>query len=378
MQDLTAPRPPRTAAYGAVLLAAALLVVGLVFQQLVTFLLAIFITIIIAIPLSAAATWLERRHVPRWLGVLITLLGGLLVVAGVLALVIPPFVQQITTFVDDVPQIITDLRSRFQEATGAKPSKTGTDVQSYLQGFVDQPGKLVGPLTSIGLGVAGALGSLVLVLITAYYVALNPDPLVEGGLRLFPPARREWARQVGERLRESYIGWLRGVVVDMAVTFVLLFIGLSLIGLKFALVFAVLSALLVVIPYFGSIAGAIPPVLFGLADSPTKGILALVVYVLVQQIESNVIIPVVMSRTVKLHPAVIAIGVVIVGKLFGFVGLFVAVPILTTFTILVEEVWIRALEERDEEHVPEGLELATTAQAAAAAGEQRPRAVIPG
>jgi predicted PurR-regulated permease PerM len=91
-----------------------------------------------------------------------------------------------------------------------------------------------------------------------------------------------------------------------------------------------------------------------------------------------VIIPVVMSRTVKLHPAVIAIGVVIVGKLFGFVGLFVAVPILTTFTILVEEVWIRALEERDEEHVPEGLELATTAQAAAAAGEQRPRAVIPG
>jgi len=377
MQDLTAPRPPRNTAYGAVLLAAALLVGGLLFKQLLTFLLAIFITAIIAIPLSAAADRLERRHVPRWLGVLLTLLGGLLVVAGVIALVVPPFVQQTVNFVDDVPAIFNDLRGRFQEATGAQPSKTGTDVQTYLQGFVDQPGKLVGPLTSIGLGVAGALGSAVLVLITAYYVALNPGPLVEGGLRLFPPARREWARRVGGRLRSSYIGWLRGVLVDMAVTFVLLFAGLSLIGLKFALVFAVLSAVLVVVPYFGAIVGAIPPVLFGLADSPTKGILALVVYVLVQQVESNVIIPVVMSKTVKLHPAVIAIGVVVVGKLFGFVGLFVAVPILTTFTILVEEVWIRALEERDETRVPDGIEIATTAAAPPDAGP-RPRAVLPG
>jgi predicted PurR-regulated permease PerM len=373
MQDLSAPSPPRTAAYGAVLLAAGLLVAGLVFQQLVTFLLAIFVTIIIAIPLSASATWLEKRHVPRWLGVLLTLLAGVLVVAGVLALVIPPLVTEIENFVGDVPGIVTDLRGRFREATGAQQSKAGTDVQTYLQGYVDKPGKLIGPLTSLGLGVAGALGSLLVILITSYYVALNPQPLVEGGLRLFPPARREWARRVAERLRESYIGWLRGVVVDMAVTFVLLLVGLSLIGLKFALVWAALSALLVVIPYFGSIAGAIPPVLFGLADSPTKGILALVVYVLVQQLESNVIIPLVMSRAVKLHPAVIAVGVVIVGKLFGFAGLFVAVPILTTFTILVEEVWIRALEERDAERVPDGLELATTTQAAAA--EPRPRVV---
>src|SRR4051794_37446742 len=103
MQDLSAPSPPRTAAYGAVLLAAGLLVAGLVFQQLVTFLLAIFVTVIIAIPLSASATWLEKRHVPRWLGVLLTLLAGLLVVAGVLALVIPPLVTEIENFVTDVP-----------------------------------------------------------------------------------------------------------------------------------------------------------------------------------------------------------------------------------------------------------------------------------
>ena len=118
-------------------------------------------------------------------------------------------------------------------------------------------------------------------------------------------------------------------MIDMLATFVLTFIGLSLIGLDFAIFFAVLSALLVVVPYFGSIAGAVPPVLFALTDSPGKALLTLAVYVLVQQIESNVTIPIVMSQRTRMHPAMIAIGVVVVGQLFGFVGLFVAVPILS-------------------------------------------------
>ena len=75
----------------------------------------------------------------------------------------------------------------------------------------------------------------------------------------------------------------------------------------------------------------------------------LVVYVLVQQFEGNVTIPLVMSRTVKLHPAVIAFGVVVVGQLFGFVGLIVAVPILSLIVVLVEEVWVKPMESAEAE-----------------------------
>ena len=125
---------------------------------------------------------------------------------------------------------------------------------------------------------------------------------------------------VMDRLRAAWIGWMQGVVFDMFISGTLLYIGLTIIGLDFAIVFAVLTALLVVVPYFGAIVGAIPPVLFALTDSPGKALAVLIVYVLVQQIESNVIIPLVMSRTTRLHPAVIAIGVVVVGRLFGIVG----------------------------------------------------------
>jgi predicted PurR-regulated permease PerM len=179
-------------------------------------------------------------------------------------------------------------------------------------------------------------------------MAVRPEPLVNGLVSLFPPGERDHVRYVLGRLRTSWIGWMEGVGIDMLVTFVLLYLGLTLIGLDFAIFFAVLSALLVVVPYFGAIAGAIPPVLFALTDSPGKALVALGVYVLVQQLESNVTIPIVMSQRTRMHPALIAIGVVVVGQLFGFVGLFVAVPILALIVIVVEEFWVKPVEASDQ------------------------------
>lgn len=338
-------RPSAHVVYRAVLLAAALLVLGLLFRQLVTLLLALLITVIIAIPLAACAERLERRGIPRPLGVLVGLLGGLAVIGVIIALLIPPFVDETNQFVDDVPGIVDELDEDVRDLTGAEPGELGDRVQEFAEKYTDDPTRLIGPITSIGLSVAGVLGALVLILITAYYMAVRPGPLIDGLLSLAPPTRREHAREILARLRGAWIGWMQGVLVDMLVTGTLLYIGLSIIGLDFAVFFAVLTALLVVVPYFGAIAGAIPPTLFALTDTPGKALLVLGVYVLVQQIESNMIIPLVMSRTVRLHPAVIAIGVVVVGQLFGFVGLIVAVPILSMIVIAVEELWVKPVEE---------------------------------
>jgi predicted PurR-regulated permease PerM len=334
-------------AYRAVLLAAGLLLFGLLFRQLVTLLLAILITIVVAIPLAAAAGRLQRRGVPRAIGALAALVGGLLVLSLVIYLLIPPFINQSDEFVADVPRVVDDLETLYADVTGEDPGQVGDRIQEFVEDWTEDPERLIGPITSIGVNVAGVLAALVLILITAYYMAVRPEPLVNGLISLFPPNRREHVRHVLGRVRLSWIGWMEGVAVDMLVTFVLLYIGLTLIGLDFAIFFAVLSALLVVVPYFGAIAGAIPPVLFALTDSPGKALLALAVYVLVQQLESNVTIPIVMAQRTRMHPALIAIGVVVVGQLFGFVGLFVAVPILALIVIGVEEFWVKPVEESD-------------------------------
>jgi predicted PurR-regulated permease PerM len=367
---MSEPRIP--VAYRAVLLAGVLLVLGLLFKQLATLLLAVLMTIIIAIPLSAGATKLERRGIPRPIGALATLLLGVAVLAGILALIIPTFVHETNQFVDQVPGIVNDLEKSAGSVTGDRPSEVGDKVQTYLRRYTDHPQRLIGPVTSIGVSVAGVGAALIIILLTAYYIAVRPQPLVDGALRLVPPRRRVHAREVMDRMRSAWIGWMQGVVFDMFISGTLLFIGLTIVGLDFALVFAVLTALLVVVPYFGAIAGAIPPVAYGLTVSPGKALAVLIVYVAVQQIESNMIIPLVMARTTRLHPAVIAIGVLAVGRLFGVVGLFVAVPIISAVVILTEETWVREIEAADARRTAEALGAGPTMSEIAARPEAFP------
>jgi predicted PurR-regulated permease PerM len=362
MDDRELKISPAQVAYRTVLLAAGLLLFGLLFRQLVTLLLAMVLTVIVAIPLAAAAERLERYRIPRPAGALLTLLAGIGAFVLVVYLLIPPFVDQTNEFVNDVPSIVKNLEHVYADVTGQNAGEVGDKVQKFVERYTDEPDRLIGPLTSIGLNVAGILGAVVLILITSYYMAIRPEPLVNGLVRLAPPPRREHLRHVLGRIRQSWIGWMEGVVIDMLVTGVMLYVALTIVGLDFAIFFAVLSALLVVIPYFGAIAGAIPPTLFALTDSPGKAVLVLGAYILVQQLESNVTIPIIMAQRVRLHPAVIAIGVVVVGQLFGFVGLFVAVPILSLIIIAVEEFWVIPVEEghaelrRSELELPDPME----------------------
>jgi predicted PurR-regulated permease PerM len=332
--------------YRAVLLAAGLLVLGLLFRQLTTLLIAVLMTILISIPLTGAANRLERYRIPRPVGAAIGLFTGIGVIALLFWLLIPPFVDQTNEFVDEVPGIVDDLTATVADITGSEPDVVGNDVQNFLEGYTEDPDRFLGPLTSIGIGVAAVLGAILFILITAMYIAIRPQPLVNGVLSLIPPSRREHGREIMDRLARSWIGWMEGVAADMVISGVLLFIGLTIIDLEFAIFFAVLSALLVVIPYFGAIVGALPPTLFALTDSPGKALVVLAIYIAVQQIEGNVLIPLIMSNRTRLHPALIAIGVLVVGQLFGFIGLFVAVPIISMVVILSEELWVKPTEAR--------------------------------
>jgi predicted PurR-regulated permease PerM len=342
--------------YKAVLLAALLVILGLLFRELVTLMVAILMTVIIAVALTAWTDGMERHGIPRPIGALLGILLALGTLAGILTLVIPPFVHDINKFVDAVPGIVDSLRNKLHHITGASSSDIGNRVQRFFQRYTDHPEKLIGPITSIGLSVAGILGALVLMLITALYIAVRPQPLIDGALRLFPPAERGRVLYTMTRLRGAWMGWLQGVAIHMLISGVFIYVGLTIIGLDYAIVFAVLTALLVLVPYFGAIISAIPPALFALTDSPGKALLVVAIFVGVHQLEGNLIIPLVYARTVKLHPAVIAVGVVIIGELLGIVGLLVAVPILSMLVICTEEIWVKPMEEADRRRRREELE----------------------
>jgi predicted PurR-regulated permease PerM len=341
-----APRGQR-AVFGAIFLGAVLVVLGLLVAQLLTLLLAVMVTIILSLPLAWCGSAFRRWRIPEPLGALIGLVAALAAVGGVLASLAPTIVSQVKTLADAAPGLVYSAEVQLGHLTGIKPGRVAAHVQHAVANYVNHPSHYLGALESVGLTATSIVAGMVIAVMTAYFIAAQPQPLIEGVVRLFSPAQRPEVQRVLRRLRTAVLGWMRGVLIAIVLIGALLYLALGLIvGLPFALFFAVLSGVAEVVPYLGSIATAIPPVGYALTISPTKALLVLAVYVAVHQVEANVIGPVVMARTVHLHPAVIALGVVAVGALFGFFGLLIAVPILASAIILVEEIWVRPRESR--------------------------------
>jgi predicted PurR-regulated permease PerM len=333
--------------YRAVLLAFGLAVAGLIFKQIVTLVLAVLIVVIIALPVSAFASALQRIGVPRGIGATLGLLLGLGALGGVIALIVPIFSQEINQFANSLPSIVDALRHRLGHVTGTSPTRIGQQIQHFVNTYTQHPTKLLGPLTSVGAGVVAGLATMIVVLLTALYTAIDPEPLAAGFISLAPPAKRPQAEHILSRLRVAYLGWLRGLMIGMAVLGGVTYLGLRIVGLDFAAFFAVFTAVAMIVPYFGALLSSIPPILYAVTISPGKALIVAIIYVVAHQMESNIIQPLVVARTVELHPAVVAVGVVAVDRLFGFAGLIVAVPILATVRILVDELWIQPMEHRD-------------------------------
>jgi predicted PurR-regulated permease PerM len=333
--------------YRAVLLAFGLAVAGLIFEQIVTLILAILIVVIISLPLSAFASVLQRIGIPRAIGAVLGLLLGLGALGGLIALILPVFSHEINQFAKSLPSIVDELRHRLGRLTGTSPTRVGKQVQHFVDTYTQHPSKLLGPLASVGADLVAVVATLVVVLLTALYTAIHPQPLADGLVRIAPPAKRPQAEHILARLRIAYLGWLRGLVLGMLVLGGVTYLGLRIVGLGFAAFFAVFTAVAMIIPYFGALLSSIPPIVYALTVSPGKAVVVAIIYIVAHQVESNIIQPLVVARTVELHPAVVAVGVVAVDRLFGFVGLIVAVPILATVKILIEELWIKPVELSD-------------------------------
>jgi len=328
-------------AYRTVLFAFALLATWTYARQVTGLLLALLLAVILALPLAALADLLERRRVPRVVSVMAGVLVGVVAVAAVIALVVPPLVGQARELAGALPTLVADLRAWLRETVGVEPSgEVGFSLSSWLWTLVNQPQLLI----SAGTTTLQVLAGVLLILFSAIYMAISPGPLVAGLLALVRPQHRPRARRVLRRLRVRWLGWLKGVGVDIVVNGLLTFAALSLVGVDYAVVFAVLTGILEVVPYLGPTLAAIPPVLVALSESPEKALAVLGVFIAIQQIEGHLLVPLVMAEAVKLHPAVVAFGVVILGQLFGLLGVLVAVPILSAVVILVDELRVKPIE----------------------------------
>ena len=322
----------------------AVLIVALLVYT-VDVLLVLFLAIILAVYLDSVSNFLQRETgMPPAVGLATGLVLSLGAMVGVVFLIAPAVTGQVQDLVANLPRYLSDLDQTLNRLFRNIPllrrgvSESGT------------PGVLATSLSEMLSFLRGALvpylkGGLELLIITvsvvvmAVYLTRNPGVYVEGLVALVPPARRPLARVILTDLKLTLHSWVVGQIIAMVVLAVLTTLGLWALGLPYFLAFGIFAGVAAIVPFFGTLFSTLIPALFalGVAGLP-KALAVTALGIGVHLVEANFVAPVVMQRKVNLPPVITIAGVLLIGKLFGLVGLIVAVPILAFVMVLTRHI----------------------------------------
>jgi len=185
-----------------------------------------------------------------------------------------------------------------------------------------------------------------LITVLTIMLLVNQMPYCNATISLFPAFYRQRADEILSKCEEGLIGWLAGVALSMSFIGITSIIGLFVLQVPLPFVNGLVAFILALIPYMGAILSVIPPLLLALLDSPSKAGAVLLLYFLIQQIEGNLVTPIIMEKQVYLLPAYTLALLTAFGFFLGFLGLFLALPILIVIQIWVKEVLIKDILDR--------------------------------
>lgn len=192
----------------------------------------------------------------------------------------------------------------------------------------------------IGATVFGAVGAFFITLFVAVFFAYNPRLYVDGLLRLVPLPRRQRASEVLEKLGVTLRWWLVGQLISMVMLWLSTWLVLHLLGVPLAFILGLLTGLLTFIPYLGSLLALIPIALVAFLHSPIVGVTAVGAYFIIQNIEGNVLMPIVFEKTVSIPPALTVVSQILMASLMGMLGVLLATPLLAVGMVLVRMLYV--------------------------------------
>ena len=303
--------------------------------------------LLLAVALSAPVEALHRRKVPRPAAVaaIVVLVLAASAVAGYLLL--PVLVREVTLLASSLPDALQQLGDRARELANRLGVRIGGGSGGISpQTLASAARRVLGGLLGLFGGLASLFTALLILLFVPLYLTAMPGPVVGWVVRLFLPESRPRARAVLSESRESLLGWLEGRLFSMVVVGVLATVALYVIGVPGALFLGVFSGLVAFVPIVGSVVGAIPPLVLAFSGSLWDVLWVLLAYVAIQQVESNLLTPLVMQKAVSLHPAVVIASVTVAGAAFGVLGALLAVPAAVVGGLMVRRLWFERLEER--------------------------------
>lgn len=316
-----------------------------------------FGAVVVAVLLVAFADLLRRDlPLPHHWAVTIAAVLVLAIIVGFGLLMGAQIRSQFNELIDAVPRGVQEIENRlgfplFEDGAAAaagsgQGAPAGQDGATALAGLSSG---LWGWISSYGYPVVSAIFGAILVAIAGVFLALRPETYGRGAVKLFPPAQHGRIDETMVYMGRALRFWLVGQLIAMAIVGVLVGLGTWAIGLPAPIALGLFAALVEFVPIVGPIIGAVPAVLLALTVDGTTVLWTVMLYVAIQQLESNMIAPVVQERMVSLPPALFLLAAVVFAGIFGTLGVIFAAPLAVVTCVAVQKLWIRdALHEQTE------------------------------
>jgi predicted PurR-regulated permease PerM len=298
-----------------------------------------YAAVLAAVIFSAIANAVCRRvPLPRGLVVLLAPLVLLGIIGLVATLVGNEAAAQFADLRDRLPAVLDRLDQYLPNGTAEETIADNMPDGSTVAGWV----------TSVANLLSSAVTGILFAVLGGIYLAANPETYRVGLAALFPEKAGSEVADVLMKLYDGLKHWLLGQLASMAIIGVLVYIGLTLLDVPGALALALLAALLEFIPLIGPFIAAIPPILAALTVSPQLALYTAGFFLVLQQIEGNVLAPIIMKHAVAIPPAVTLVSLLMIGALFGPLGIILGGPLTVAIFIAVRELWVLRVMGHDE------------------------------
>ncbi|HZJ10871.1 MAG TPA: AI-2E family transporter [Trueperaceae bacterium] len=298
-----------------------------------------FAGVLLAVFLNTPARFLaDKTGTPHGLALAATVAFLLALVVAAAWLAGPRLVEQVRQLIQQLPSGLEQVRSTVSTWPGGEwlLARLGTQGEATSSNF-----NLVSRVTGTAAVVWDGVAKLVFVLYLGLFLATAPRKYRDGVVSLFPAAHRTRAKEAFNNMGRALQGWLLGQLVAMVIVGLLTGIGLYFIGVPLALVLGIIAGLSEFVPIVGTLVGFVPAALLALSQGTSTLLWVLALFVVIQQLEGNVIVPLVQRRAVDLPPPLTIAAVFVAGAVFGPLGLLVATPLLAVGLVLVRMLYLR-------------------------------------
>lgn len=292
--------------------------------QIREILLALFISIILMGALNPTVEKLEKRKIPRWTAILIIYLIVFGILGGAFAGLIPALIKQTDSLVNSLLKL---------EGKLSIWGLTTIDIGAKLQ----ELGGLPTQIAKVIIAFASNLVSVLSILILTFYLLMERQKLDDYLFFIFGTNGKNRAEKLIDRLEERLGGWVRTQFLLMTIIGVMTYIGLKILGYKFALPLAIIAGLLEMIVYVGPILSAILIGVVGLLTSPLMALFGAGWLVIVQQLENNILVPKIMEKSLGVNPLITILALAIGFEVAGIRGAVLSIPVYLTVEVLVTE-----------------------------------------